>query len=65
MGKFDETLFFWQCNEQLRGMLVVHVDDFLYSGSEIFEKKVVMKIKENFQISKEESQTFQLLGSQI
>ena len=65
MGKFDETLFFWQCNEQLCGMLVVQVDDFLYCGLEIFEKKVVMKINENFQISKEESEILQLLGSQI
>ena len=63
--KFDNSIFFWYHNGQLQGLIAVHVDDFLYAGTELFEQTVVIKIKECFVIGNEECSTFKYLGMHL
>ena len=60
-SKYDSALFMHRTNE-LEGILVAHVDDFLWAGTNHFYTKVVLKLKETFKISKEESSEFKYLG---
>ena len=36
ISSYDQALFFWHKNGELHGILVVHVNDFLWSGSSEF-----------------------------
>ena len=42
-----------------------HVDDFIFGGSDLFEEKVINKLKEKFQISQEENQAFKYIGLEV
>ena len=60
--KFDNAVFFWYHDGILQGIVAVHVDDFLYSGTDAFIKQVIAKIKLAFVVGNEESCTFMYLG---
>ena len=46
-SKLDPALFI-SYNEGLEGLLIAHVDDFLWAGTEKFEQSVISKLKETF-----------------
>ena len=62
---YDSALFFWKYKGNLHGILAAHVDDFLYSGSYVFQQKVIDVLKEQFLISKESIDIFRHLGPEI
>ena len=41
LSKYDHSLFMWHENEQLIGILVTHVDDFIFAGTTDWEKRVI------------------------
>lgn len=45
--KFDKTVFMWHENEKLVGLLVCHVDDFLFAGTEIWKHHCNNSVTEN------------------
>ena len=57
--------FYDEKTQKLIGMMVIHVDDFLYGGSTKFKKIIVQKIIDKYQISKQSSQSFVYLGWNI
>ena len=61
-SKVDPAVFYWHDSNGLAGVLAVHVDDFLWAGSEIFEINVISKVKEVFNVGKEASESFKYLG---
>ena len=63
-SKYDSSLFICY-KEELEGLLIVHVDDFLWAGSDKFKQSVIMKLKESFKISKESSTNFKYLGIEV
>ena len=65
MSKFDEAVFFWRVDGKLHGILACHVDDFIFGGSDLFEEKVINKLKEKFQISQKENQAFKYIGLEV
>ena len=65
ISTYDPALFFWHCNEQLQGVLAVHVDDFLFGGTELFKHTVIDKPKEIFDIRVESESVFQYVGSRM
>ena len=65
MSIYDEALFYYKEEGKLDGLIGTHVDDFLYVGSNNFEEKVIDKVREVFEISKESSQSFNHLGLEI
>ena len=65
-SSFDRAVFMWH-NQQgsLSGLMVVHVDDFLYGGTVEFRTKVITKLRETFVVGSEESEGFKYLGLRV
>ena len=64
--KYDSGLFYYQDNEgNLQGILGLHVDDFLHSGSELFNEQILPLILNAFKIGKSETQNFMYTGFQL
>ena len=63
---FDKCLFLWHSNEgnKLIGILVAHVDDFQYCGSESFQK-VIDNLKTTFKVSTQEQSKFKYIGVNV
>ena len=61
-SKYDPSLFYWYDEQCLQGLLMMHVDDFIHCGTEVFEKKVVAKLKSAFLVGKEEQESFNYIG---
>ena len=60
MSKADPALFYYHDNNNLIGMIAIHVDDFLWSGTNDFE--INLKLQKRFMIRKENQSIFQYLG---
>ena len=58
MSKFDEALFTWRSEGKLHGLIGCHVDDFTY-------QQVIEKIKEKFEISREDDCVFKYIGQEV
>ncbi|PIK39346.1 hypothetical protein BSL78_23810 [Apostichopus japonicus] len=65
LQEVDLALFYWHHGDKLSGMLIMHVDDFLWAGTEDFKKIVVDKIKSAFKIGKEAEGAFRYIGLEI
>jgi len=65
MCSLDNALFRWYNNGILEGLICIHVDDFLYCGTEAFEKSVVNSIRKEFQIGSSASKAFKYVGLNI
>ena len=62
VSKIDPAVFFWHNSNGLAGILAVHVDDFLWTGTKQFERTVIVKIRQMFNVGKEASDSFKYLG---
>lgn len=64
-SKFDPAMFYWKRENILEGLFVIHVDDFIHSGTTSFEKEVVYKLRDVFRIGKIEENYFKYVGLNI
>ena len=64
-SKNDKALFFWEKDGNISGMLVAHVDDFLYGGDDRFNRDIIPQIKEEFDVGSEEEGTFRYTGLEV
>ena len=64
-SKHDKALFIWRKDNNLTGMLVAHVDDFLYGGDETFNKQTISQIKLAFDVGNEEERSFKYTGLEV
>lgn len=64
-SEVDLALFYWHHDEKLSGMFILHVDDFLWAGTEDFQRMVVDKVKSAFKIGKEGEGAFRYIGLEI
>ena len=60
-SQLDKALFRWYVNGHLEGVFVMHVDDFLYAGTENFKKIVITKIQGKFKVDKHMEGTLDML----
>ena len=60
-----ENALFYLAEERMEGILVVHVDDMLFAGTESFMSKIITPFKQKFKISKEEMRCFKYVGINI
>ena len=65
MCRFDNSLFYAYHQEQLVGVICIYVDDFLWAGTEWFDKMVVEKLKQAFLIGSSGSVTFRYVGLKV
>ena len=54
VSRLDPALFLWHRENKLIGIIALHVDDFLWSGDDNFERTVINKLRQIFVIGKEE-----------
>lgn len=66
-AKCDRAVFIWKdpVSDNPCGVLVAHVDDFLFGGNNHFHKTILPKIRSTFQIGLEESNNMKYLGLSI
>ena len=60
----DNALFFMR-NTSLDGVFVVHVDDFIFAGNDLFHEMVVQAIIKSFQIGQVQENVFKYLGLNV
>ena len=65
MNLYDQALFTWHEKGELIGILVSHVDDFVYGGNSKFHQTVILKILKMFKISAQSSCIFKYLGLNV
>ena len=63
--KSEPAMFYWYDKNIFSGIFVMHVDDFLYGGTEEFQNKVIKSIMKHFKLGNQESGTFQYVGLNI
>ena len=62
----DNSVYVYhKSNQKFAGFLVIHVDDFLVAGNEEFYEKVILPLKQKFQIGTEEEGDFTYVGWNI
>ena len=52
-SSFDKVLFTWYKGGKLCGILVAHVDDFAFAGTDEWRNAVIIGLKKKFKISAE------------
>ena len=62
VSKYDKALFIWRRQGVVDGIIVAHVDDFLWCGSEDFHRDIIMKLKSVFKVSKQSEAMFKYIG---
>ena len=65
VSNYDQAMFMWHRDGKLIGILVCHVDDFTYCGTQTFHKEVIDKLKKTFKISADHNSSFKYLGLQV
>ena len=65
VSRFDKSFFFWKKENSVLGLMIVHVDDFLWAGSSSFHCDVIKPLKRVFKISKECEGSFRYIGINI
>lgn len=64
--QLDQAVFVWHDNDgNLDGLMVIHVDDFLYGGNNTFGQSVIAEFRKIFTIGTEESRGMKYLGLHI
>ena len=58
----DYGIFTWYDNQNLSGVLLTHVDDFLYAGTTSFIRKVIEPLCKQFEISHQLTKAFKYIG---
>ena len=61
VSKLDRSVFIWH-KDNLEGMICAHVDDFLFSGSQLFIKNIVEPLVQTFTKGTHYSKAFKYLG---
>lgn len=64
-GLYDDALFFSVNNDMLSGMMTVHVDDFVFAGTQLFQDKIKEHLLDGFEVKSEESSVFDYLGLEV
>ena len=65
MSRVDPAVFYWYDSNGLGGILVVHVDDFLWAGSKNFGNTVIKQLRSVFNIGKEACESFKYIGLEL
>ena len=64
-SKLDPALFYWHQEGKLEGLFLMHVDDFLWAGSDRFKEDVISLLRFKFHFGKEMDTSFRYIGLDI
>ena len=62
---YDKALFFYSVGNKLCGLIMMHVDDFIFCGSVKFLNDILKPLKAKYDISKHETEIFKYIGIEI
>ena len=65
VSSYDESFMFWYDEGKLEGIIAVHVDDLMFSGSKKFEREVIGELKKKFRLSTEVEVEFAYTGLDV
>ena len=66
ISKVDPAVFYWLDEDNnTKGILACHVDDFIWGGNRSFEDEVVTSIRSYFNVGKEETEAFKYLEIEL
>ena len=63
--KLDPALFFWYKNEMLSGIICIHVDDFIWAGTQEFKVTIMNNLEKHFKVGSTACGQFHYLGVSI
>ena len=63
--KVENAFYVWYNNGMVEGIICIYVDDFLWAGTNAFERMVIKKLKQRFLIGSSASKSFTYLGLRI
>jgi predicted transcriptional regulator YheO len=61
----DQSLFFVKEENNLIGVICLHVDDILWGGNKNFMENYINKLKNTYDVGKENKENFKFLGMKI
>ena len=61
----DKAVFRWYYQEKLEGVILLHVDDFVLTGSNLFNEHVEKELIKKFKIGRRKSSDFRYVGLKI
>ena len=61
-SNLDQALFRWYYGRELQGVFVMHVDDFLFGGTDAFNKCVIEPISRKYKVGKRLAENFRYVG---
>lgn len=64
-SQFDEALFYYRIDGKLAGVMVLHVDDFLFGGNKQFQQNIIQKLLAIFDIRVQNCMNFKYIGLDI
>ena len=64
-SKYDDAMFLWYKDNSLIGMIVSHVDDFIYVGTSDWHEKVIGQVRRDFKISALNQGSFKYVGLNV
>ena len=62
---YDYALFYWRNCGKLEGIVCCHIDDFLFSGSQLFNDKVILHLRNQFSLSNESDSSMIYTGIEM
>ena len=65
ISNLDPSLFYYFHDNELAGILVSHIDDFLHCGNDLFCEKVIDGLCKRFQAGSRQDEDFKYVGFQI
>ena len=64
-SKYDRAISIWHCGNKWQDIIAVHVDDFCFAGSEIFNTRVIKSFCHVLAVKPEEVAEFQFIRLDI
>jgi len=65
MSPVKSRSFYWHYKGNLSGIFMMHVDDFLWGGSDEFEAIVIFGLRKEFKVENQASGAFKYIGLEI
>ena len=65
ISAYNEALFYWNKKSQLQEMTIIHVDAFVWWGTNEFENKMLNKVRDIFLVGSEDENSFKYVGIHI
>ena len=61
----DDSFFYWKQNGVIEGTVAIHVDDFIFGGTEAFKSHVEATVLKSYDIGSRQDGSFTFLGLEI